>query len=189
MELHAVEFEQQIVGELDVGLVDLVDEQHRLPFRFEGFPQLAADDVVGDVVHLRVAELRVAQSRHGVVLVESLLRARGRLDVPGEQRPIQRPRHLLGETGLAGAGLALDEQRPFEGDGGVDRHHEVVGRDIGVGAGESLLRHAASLGCGGGYAGAARLFYPPPRFHVGPCGRLHERPGIGPGTRRHGRSR
>jgi hypothetical protein len=26
MELHAVEFAQQIVGELDVGLVDLVDQ-------------------------------------------------------------------------------------------------------------------------------------------------------------------
>ena len=29
IELHAVEFEQEIVGKLDVGLVDLVDQQHR----------------------------------------------------------------------------------------------------------------------------------------------------------------
>ena len=30
VELHAVEFEQQVVRKLDVGLVDLVDQQHRL---------------------------------------------------------------------------------------------------------------------------------------------------------------
>ncbi len=29
VEAHAVEFLQQIVGELEVGLVDLVDQQHR----------------------------------------------------------------------------------------------------------------------------------------------------------------
>jgi hypothetical protein len=30
VELHPVELAQQVVGELDVGLVDLVDQQHRL---------------------------------------------------------------------------------------------------------------------------------------------------------------
>ena len=29
VEFHAVEFEQKVVGKLDIGLVDLVDEQHR----------------------------------------------------------------------------------------------------------------------------------------------------------------
>ncbi len=29
VELHPIELEQQVVGELDVGLVDLVDQQHR----------------------------------------------------------------------------------------------------------------------------------------------------------------
>src|SRR4029077_5834560 len=28
-ELHAIEFEQEIVGKLDVGLIDLVDQEHR----------------------------------------------------------------------------------------------------------------------------------------------------------------
>ena len=28
-EFHAIEFEQQVVGEFDIGLVDLVDQQHR----------------------------------------------------------------------------------------------------------------------------------------------------------------
>ena len=29
VELHAIELQQQVVRELDVGLVDLVDQQHR----------------------------------------------------------------------------------------------------------------------------------------------------------------
>ena len=48
-ELHAIEFLQQIVRELDVGLVDLVDQQHRPLVGDEGLPQLAALDVVADV--------------------------------------------------------------------------------------------------------------------------------------------
>ncbi len=40
-ELHAIELAQQVVGEFDVGLVDLVDEQHRLHRRLERLPQAA----------------------------------------------------------------------------------------------------------------------------------------------------
>ena len=35
--------------------------------------------------------------------------------------------------GLASARFALDEERTFEGDRGVDRHFQVVGRHIGAG--------------------------------------------------------
>jgi hypothetical protein len=38
---------------------------------------------------------------------------------------------LLGEHGLAGAGLALDQQRALQGDGGVDRQFQVIGGDVG----------------------------------------------------------
>ncbi len=109
VKLHAVELEQQIIRELDIRLVDLVDEQHRLHIALEGFPELPFDDVVGDVVHARLAELRVAQSRHGVVLVESLLRLAGGFDVPGNEGPAERCGHLLGEARLAGARLSLDQ--------------------------------------------------------------------------------
>ena len=81
-ELHAVEFEQQIVGELDVGLVDLVDQHDGLLVGLERVPQLAADDVIADVVHARIAELAVAQAGDGVVFVQALLRLGGGLDVP-----------------------------------------------------------------------------------------------------------
>jgi hypothetical protein len=52
----------------------------------EGLPQHALDDVTADVLDARVAELRVAQARDGVVFVEALLRLGRRLDVPLEQR-------------------------------------------------------------------------------------------------------
>src|SRR3546814_13765261 len=38
-ELHAVELAQQIVGKLDVGLVDLIDQQYRALLADEGLPQ------------------------------------------------------------------------------------------------------------------------------------------------------
>ena len=136
VEFHAIEFEQQVVRELDVGLVDLVDQQHRPLLERERLPQLAALDVVADVRDARVAELAVAQARHRVVFVEALLRLGGRLDVPGDQRRAERLRDLLGQHGLAGAGLALDQQRALQRDRGVDRDLEVVGRDVVLGTGE-----------------------------------------------------
>ena len=68
---------QEIVGEFDVRLVDLVDQQHRPLGRRERLPQLAAADVVGDLGDARVAELRISQPRDGVVFVEPLLGASG----------------------------------------------------------------------------------------------------------------
>ena len=85
-ELHAIEFLQQVVGELDVGLVDLVDQQHGALVGDERVPQLAALDVVADVGDALVAELAIAQARDRVVFVKALQRLGGRLDVPLDQR-------------------------------------------------------------------------------------------------------
>ena len=46
-------------------------------------------------------------------------------------------RHLHREHGLAGARLALDQQRPLQRDRGVDRERQVVGGDVVGGACES----------------------------------------------------
>ena len=78
--------------------------------RGERLPELALADVVGDVVDALVAELAVAQPRHRVIFVEALMRLGGRLDVPFDQRRAERGGDLMGEDGLAGAGLALDQQ-------------------------------------------------------------------------------
>ncbi len=137
VELHAVELAQQVVRELDVGLVDFVDQQHRRLLRGEGLPQHAAHDVVLDVLDASVAQLRIAQPAHGVVLIQSLLCLRGRLDVPGQQRHAERAGDFLGQHRLAGAGFALDQQRPLQGEGGVDRELQVVSGDVGAGAFET----------------------------------------------------
>ncbi len=103
----------------------------------ECIPQHAVLDVVPDVRHVRVAELRVAQARHRVVLVEALLRLGGRLDVPLQEGTAEAARDFLGEQRLAGARLALDEQRPLERERRVDGELEVVGGDVGIGAFET----------------------------------------------------
>ena len=102
--------------------------------RREGLPQLAALDVVADVVDARVAELAVAQARDGVVLVEALLRLGGRLDVPLDERRAERLGDFERQHRLAGAGLALDQQGPLQRDGGVDGDLQIVGRDVALGA-------------------------------------------------------
>ena len=130
VELHAIEFLQQIVGELDVGLVDLVDEQHGALIHRERLPQLALADVVADVGDPRVAELAVAQPADGIVFVEALQRLGGGFDVPLDQRRADRLGDFDGEHGLARARLALYQQRPLQRDGRVDGDLQVVCRHV-----------------------------------------------------------
>jgi len=107
-----------------------------------------------DVFHALVAQLRVAQAADRVVLVQALLRLGRALDVPLQQRHVQRLRHLFGQHGLARAGLALDEQRTLERDGCVDGQHQVLRGDVILGAFEfhvrveSLKREADQAGGG-----------------------------------------
>ena len=132
-ELHAIEFNEQIVGELDIRLVDLVDKQHDLLIGGKRLPQLALLDVVAHIVDALVAQLRIAQAGHGVVLIEALLSLGGGLDMPLDQGHAEAGGHLFGEHGLARAGLALDQQGALQSHGGVDRHAQVVGGDIALG--------------------------------------------------------
>ena len=122
VEFHAIQLQQQIVGELDVGLVDLVDEEHRPLLGGEGLPQLATADVMTYLPHPRIPELGVPQSRHRIVFVEPLLGLGGGLDVPADEVSTERGGHCLGQHRLAGTGLTLDEQRLLQHDGGVDGH-------------------------------------------------------------------
>ena len=62
VELHAIQFLKQVVRELDVGLVDLVDQQDGARGGGEGLPQLALLQIVSDVVDPFLAQLAVAQA-------------------------------------------------------------------------------------------------------------------------------
>ena len=56
-ELHAVQLDQKVIRELDVGLVDLVDQQHHLLIGGKRLPELAALDVLADVLDLAITQL------------------------------------------------------------------------------------------------------------------------------------
>ena len=84
-EAHAIELVEQVVRELEVGLVDLVDEQHHALLRGERLAERAELDVAADVLHVAVAEARVVEALHGVVDVEAVLRARRALHVPADE--------------------------------------------------------------------------------------------------------
>jgi len=96
-------------------------------------PQHTLDDVVLDVLDPLVSQLAVAQTAHGVVLVQALLGLGGGLDVPLDEGQPQRLGHFLGQHRLACARFAFDQQRPLEGDGCVDRQFQVLGGYVMVG--------------------------------------------------------
>ena len=109
VELHAVQFEQKVVGKLDIGLVDFVDEQHQLAVRGEGIPHLAWDDVVAQVLHALIAQLAIPQPGDSVVFVEPLLRGGCGFDVPGNNGQIERLGHFMGEHGLSRSRFAFHQ--------------------------------------------------------------------------------
>ncbi|MNP64294.1 hypothetical protein D3C76_1597780 [compost metagenome] len=67
------------------------------------------------------------------------MRLGGGLDVPGDQLGAEGFSQLFGQHGLAGTGLALDQQRPLQGNRCVDRKFEVVCSDVCAGAFELHL--------------------------------------------------
>jgi hypothetical protein len=66
------------------------------------------------------------------------LRLGGGFDVPLHQRHIQRGGHLLGQHGLAGARLALDQQRALQRQSRIHGQFQVIGRDVLVGSFKAL---------------------------------------------------
>ena len=146
VKLHLIEFAQQVVGEFDVGLVDFIDQQNDRFGRDEGLPEHALFDVVADILDLFVTELRIAQPRDRVVFVEALVCLGGGLDVPLQERASERAGNFLGQHGLAGTGLPLDQQRAQKGERGIDGELEIVSGNIAVGAVKAL----GVSGSGGG---------------------------------------
>ena len=129
-ELHAVQLDEKIIRELDVSLVDLVDQQHNLLIGGKRFPELAALDVLAYVLNLAVPQLRVSQPRHSVVLVQALLCLSGRFDVPLDQLFAQTRGYLLRQHGFSRTGLTLNQQGPLKRYRGVNRHPQIVRRDV-----------------------------------------------------------
>ena len=149
IKLHAVELAQQIVGELNISLVNFVNQQGHGLVGGKGLPQHALHNVVANVLHAGGAiggvELAVAQAAYGVVFVQTLLCLGGAFDVPLQQRQAQRLGHFFGQQCFAGARLTLDQERALEGDGGIHRQLEVVRGDV---VGASVEFHGVWIGWG-----------------------------------------
>ena len=112
-ELHDVELVQQIVGKLEVCLVDLVDQEHHLMLAGECPAKGAEPDVLADVGHVVVTEAAVLQPLHRVVDIEAISRLGGRLDVPGDQLELEILRHRRRQQRLACPRFAANQKRPL----------------------------------------------------------------------------
>ena len=74
VKLHPVEFLQQIVRKLDIGLVHFVNQQNHAGRGGERLPQLARLDIVAHIVDAGISQLAVAQPADGVIFIQALLR-------------------------------------------------------------------------------------------------------------------
>ena len=82
----------------------------------------------------------------GLVHVARNQRLGRRLDVPGDQGRVQRPRELIGQDRLAGARLALDQQGALQRHRGIDGDLQVVGGDVVGRAFEPAHEQPAPIG-------------------------------------------
>jgi hypothetical protein len=65
-EFHSIELLQKIVWKFDIGFVDFIDQQNRPFIADEGIPELAAFDVIANILDAGVAQLAVAQARNSI---------------------------------------------------------------------------------------------------------------------------
>ena len=150
VELHPVQLPQQVVGELQIGLVDLVDEQDHLVVGGECLAQLAQLDILLDVVHALAAELAVIQPLDHVVDIQAVLGLGGGLDVPDDQLFAQGFGDGLSQHRLSRARLPFDQQGLLEHHSDIHRPHQFLGSDI-VLASLKCLTHSSILSRPGGH--------------------------------------
>ncbi len=89
-----------------------------------------------------IAQLAIAQTGHGVIFVEALLRLGRRLHIPFDQRGIDGLGDFMGQNGLASARLTLDQKGAAKQHCGVYSNLEIVRRNIVAGTFEA---HGNSL--------------------------------------------
>ena len=74
IEFHFVQLPEQIVGELQIRLVDFIDQKHDLFVGSKGFSQLSQLDILFNVGYIAFSELAVIKSLYGIVHIEPFLR-------------------------------------------------------------------------------------------------------------------
>src|SRR5436309_3784328 len=110
---HLVELVQQVVGKLQIGLIDLVYEQHDLLLGGERFSQLSQSDVLLDVGYVPVMESRIVQALDGVIDIEPFAGFGSRFDVPRDQPQTDVFRDDAREPRFASPRLSFQQERPL----------------------------------------------------------------------------
>ena len=145
VELHPVQLPEQVIGKFQIRLVDLVDQQDHLLTGGEGFAQLTQLDVFFDVIHTGVSKLAVIEPLHHVIDVQAVLGFGGGFYIPDNELFPKSVRNSLGQHGLAGARLTLDEQRFLQSHGDVNGLHQVAGRHVICAAAEFCIHICSPL--------------------------------------------
>ena len=145
VELHPVQLPEKVIGKFQIRLVDLVDQQDHLLIGGEGFAQLTQLDVFFNVIHTGVSKLAVIEPLYHIVDIQAVLGFGGGFYVPDNELFPKSVRHGLGQHGLAGARLTLDEQRLLQSHGNVDGLHQVAGRHVICAAAEFCIHICSPL--------------------------------------------
>ncbi len=162
VEGHLVEFVEQVVGELDVGLVHLVDQQHHALLGLANarprgpslmYRRMSRTSPSPNRASLRRWTVSYTYRPSRALVVDLTFQT---IDLHPEGLG-----HVVGEQGLAGAGLPLEQQeRPLQGQGHVHGVLQGPGGDVSGGAGKrwKSVMGSVSIATGdGGWCAALGL--------------------------------
>jgi hypothetical protein len=146
-ELLLVKLVQQVVGKIDVSLVDLVDEHYRLALTAQRLAEWAERKIRREFLCPLAMQLCILQAANHVQGTKSVARSRGRSDVPAVEVLVGVEPEFVddggGERRLATARCALDEQRPVQGQRDIYRAGEFWARKVGKAQGDIAVRWEA----------------------------------------------
>ncbi len=137
MEFHAIQFQQQIIGEFDIGLVHLVNQQDRRGVGCKSLPQFSLNDVIADIVDPFVAQLAVAQAADRIIFIQALLCLGGGFHMPFDKGTVQGGCDFSRQLGFTRARLPLDQQGALQRDRCIHGNGKIFGGDIAGRAGKT----------------------------------------------------
>ncbi len=139
VEFHLIQFPEKIVGEFQIRLVNLVDQQNHLLLRLKSLSQLAQLDITGDIIDALLTELTVVQSLNRIVHIQTILCLGGGFYIPDDQLLPKGIGDRLRQHRLARARLTFHEQWLLQGNRHIDACQKLLGCNIVGSAAEILV--------------------------------------------------
>ncbi len=131
---------QEVVLGVRIGLVNFVQQEDAPVFGQEGPADGPKTEIIPNVVDvpsgIAAAEPGIVQAQHRVIDVAELFALEGGLAAGLFHVQTEGPGDFKGQLGLAGAGLAGEQQRLFHGDGDIDDFPQLGREIIAVGSGK-----------------------------------------------------